>query len=89
MNTSGGYADTLKCESPPGGIRLSVNSCPVIGRFADAATEKLFLCEAWSRKEPDKLGTLDLTKVFERLPILNEADEISLLLLPALRCHKH
>lgn len=62
--------------------------CPVIRSFADAVTEKLFLGETLSRKESNKLGSLDLTRAFERLSILNEADEKSLLLLPALHYHK-
>jgi plasmid maintenance system killer protein len=60
----------------------------VIKSFADSVTEKLFLGESLSRKESNKLGTLDLTRAFERLSILNEADEKSLLLLPALHYHK-
>ena len=62
--------------------------CPVIRSFADAVTEKLFLGETLSRKESNKLGSLDLTRAFERLSILNEVDEKSLLLLPALHYHK-
>lgn len=62
--------------------------CPVIRSFADAVTEKLFLGETLSRKESNKLGSLDLTRAFERLSILNEADEKSLLLLPSLHYHK-
>ncbi len=62
--------------------------CPVIKSFADAVTEKLFFGETLSRKESNKLGTLNLTRAFERLSILNEADEKSLLLLPALHYHK-
>lgn len=62
--------------------------CAVIKSFADSVTEKLFLGESLSRKESNKLGTLDLTRAFERLSILNEADEKSLLLLPALHYHK-
>ena len=60
----------------------------VIRSFADAATEKLFLGEELSRKERNKLGTLDPIKAFERLAILNEADEKALLLIPALHYHK-
>ena len=62
--------------------------CPVIRSFADTVTEKLFLGETLSRKESNKLGNLNLTRAFERLSILNEADEKSLLLLPALHYHK-
>jgi plasmid maintenance system killer protein len=47
-----------------------------------------FLGETLSRRESNKLGILDLTRAFERLAILNEADEKSLLLLPALHDHK-
>ena len=60
----------------------------VIRSFADTTTEKLFLGEQLSRKETKKLGTLNPIKAFERLAILNEADEKSLLLTPALHYHK-
>lgn len=60
----------------------------VIRSFADAATEKIFLGEKLSRKESNKFGTLNPIKAFERLAILNEADERSLLLIPALHYHK-
>ena len=60
----------------------------VIRSFADTTTEKLFLGEELSRKETNKLGTLNPIKAFERLAILNEADEKSLLLTPALHYHK-
>ncbi len=60
----------------------------VIKSFADSATEKLFYGEELSRKETNKLGALNAVKVFERLAILNEADEKSLLLIPALHYHK-
>jgi plasmid maintenance system killer protein len=60
----------------------------VIRSFADTTTEKIFLGEALSRKESNKFGTLNTTKAFERLAILNEADERSLLLIPALHYHK-
>lgn len=60
----------------------------VIRSFADKATEKIFLGEALSRKESNKFGTLNTIKAFERLAILNEADEKSLLLIPALHYHK-
>jgi len=65
-----------------------VYSLPVIKSFADTTTEKLFLGEALNRKESNKLGTLNPTKAFERLAILNESDEKSLLLLPFLHYHK-
>ena len=60
----------------------------MIRSFADATTEKLFLGEELSRKETNKLGTLNPIKAFERLAILNEADEKSLLRLPALHYHR-
>jgi plasmid maintenance system killer protein len=65
-----------------------VYSFPVIRSFADTTTEKLFLGETLNRKESNKLGTLNPTRAFERLAILNESDEKSLLLLPALHYHK-
>lgn len=61
---------------------------PVIRSFADTTTEKLFLGEDLSRREANKLGTLNPVKAFERLALLNEADEKSLLLIPALHYHK-
>lgn len=60
----------------------------MIRSFADTTTEKLFLGEELSRKEINKLGTLNPVKAFERLAILNEADKKSLLRLPALHYHK-
>lgn len=61
---------------------------PVIKSFADTVTEKLFLGSDLSRKELNQLGTLNPVKAFERLAILNEADEKTLLLIPALHYHK-
>jgi plasmid maintenance system killer protein len=61
---------------------------PVIRSFADTTTEKLFLGEELSRKESNKLGALTPVRAFERLAILNEADEKALLLIPALHYHK-
>jgi plasmid maintenance system killer protein len=60
----------------------------VIKSFANTTAEKLFLGEKLSRKETKKLGALNPVKVFERLAILNEADEQCLLLIPALHYHK-
>ena len=60
----------------------------MIKSFADHLTEKLFLGSEMTRKEANKLGTLDPIKAFERIAILNEADQKSLLLIPALHYHK-
>ena len=60
----------------------------VIKSFADTLTEKLFLGSELSRKELNKLGSLNPVKAFERLAILNEADEKALMRLPALHYHK-
>lgn len=60
----------------------------MIKSFADTTTEKLFLGEALDRKELKKLGNLDLIKAFTRLVTLDEADEKSLLLSPALHYHR-
>lgn len=60
----------------------------MIKSFADTVTEKLFLGSEMSRRELNKLGTLNPVKAFERLAILNEADEKALLLIPALHYHK-
>ena len=60
----------------------------MIRSFADATTEKLFLGEELSRKESKKLGSLNPVRAFERLAILNEADEKSLLRTPFLHYHK-
>ena len=60
----------------------------MIKSFADPLTEKLFLGSEITRKEANKLGTLNPVKAFERLAILNEADEKSLILIPALHYHK-
>ena len=61
---------------------------PVIKRVADPLTEKLFLGAEMTRKEANKLGTLNPIKAFERLAVLNEADAKSLILIPALHYHK-
>ena len=60
----------------------------MIKSFADTLTEKLFLGVEMSRKEINKLGTLNAVEAFERLAILNEADEKSLILIPLLHYHK-
>jgi plasmid maintenance system killer protein len=60
----------------------------VIKSFADTTTEKLFLGEELTRKEAKRLGSLSPIKAFERLAILNEADEKALMLIPALFYHK-
>jgi len=60
----------------------------VIQSFADVTTEKLFFGEELNRKEINKMGSLNPVKAFERLAILNEADEKSLLLMPFLHYHK-
>lgn len=60
----------------------------MIKSFADTLTEKLFLGVEMSRKEINKLGTLNPVKAFERLANLNEADETSLMRIPALHYHK-
>ena len=60
----------------------------MIESFADTTTEKLFLGEELTRKECNKLGSLDPIRTFERLAIFNEADEKSLLRIPALHYHK-
>lgn len=60
----------------------------MIRSFADSTTEKLFLGKELSRRETNKLGSLNPIKAFERLAILNDADEKALLLLPALHYHK-
>ena len=60
----------------------------VIKSFADTVTEKLFFGEELSRKELNKLGTLNPVKAFERLATLNESDEKTLLLIPVVPYHK-
>ena len=60
----------------------------MIKSFADALTEKVFLGSEVSRKDLNKLGSLNPIKAFERLAILNEADEKTLRLIPALHYHK-
>jgi len=60
----------------------------VIQSFADCITEKVFLGDALSRKELQKLGELDITKAQQRLAILNQASEHDLLKLPMLHYHR-
>ena len=62
--------------------------CHVILSFADTLTEKLFLGLELTRKETKQIGNLNTVKTFERLAILNEADEKSLLLIPFLHYPK-
>jgi len=69
-------------------ICLFVYFCLVIKSFADASTETLFLGEKLSRKEVRKFGSLNTIKAQERLAMLNEADEKTLLLTPFLHYHK-
>ena len=63
-------------------------SDPVIKSFADTITETLFLGGKVSRKEAAKLGPLNMVKAYERLAMLNEADEKALLLSHFLHYHK-
>lgn len=60
----------------------------MIRSFADAATEKLFLGQALSRKELNAFGSLNTSKAIERLALLDQADEKALLLSPFLHYHK-
>jgi len=60
----------------------------VIQSFGDPLAEKVFLGEALSRKELQKLGDLDLAKAQQRLAILNQASEQDLLRLPMLHYHR-
>jgi plasmid maintenance system killer protein len=60
----------------------------VIKSFADRTTEAIFLGVELSRKEAKRLGTLDTTKAFERLAMLHDADEKTLLLTPFLHYHR-
>jgi plasmid maintenance system killer protein len=85
-----------KSTSATGSNRKSHLICPLFGvfisvviqSFADTLTEKLFLGAEMSRRELNKLGTLNPVKAFERLAILNESDEKALRLIPALHYHK-
>ena len=60
----------------------------VIKSFADSTTETIFLGGKLSRKESGRLGSLNTIKAYERLAMLNEADEKALLLSPFLHYHK-
>lgn len=60
----------------------------MIKSFADSTTETIFLGGALSRKETKRLGSLDTAKAFERLAMLNEADEKTLLLTSFLHYHR-
>lgn len=61
---------------------------PVIKSFADPTTETIFLGEEPSRSQIRKLGGLNIHKAFERLTLLDAADEKRLLLSPSLHYHK-
>ncbi len=60
----------------------------MIKSFADTTTETIFLGGELSRKEARKLGGLNTSMAFERLTLLNAADEKRLLLSPFLHYHK-
>ncbi|MEY3894882.1 MAG: RelE-like toxin of type toxin-antitoxin system HigB [Verrucomicrobiota bacterium] len=60
----------------------------MIQSFADAATEKLFLGRALSRKELNAFGSLNTSKAMARLALLDQADEKALLLSPFLHYHQ-
>ena len=60
----------------------------MITSFADSATETLFLGGELRRKDRNAFGSLNPVKAFERLAILHQADEKTLLLMPALHYHK-
>lgn len=60
----------------------------MIKSFSDTATESIFLGEKLNRKESRALGGLDIIKAYERLGMLNEADEKTLLLTPFLHYHR-
>ncbi len=60
----------------------------MIKSFADTITETIFLGGKLNRKESAKLGSLNTVKAYERLAMLNEADEKTLLLSPFLHYHK-
>ena len=60
----------------------------VIKSFSDTITEAIFLGEKLSRKDAAKLGSLNTLKAYERLAMLNQADEKALLLSPFLHYHK-
>ena len=65
-----------------------VFSSTVITSFADSTTEILFLGGELSRRERNQLGNLNRVKAFERLAILHQADEKTLLIMPTLHYHK-
>ena len=73
------------CE---GRLPVTLKLCTPDGKRIVSTTEKLFFGEELSRKKSNKLGILNPVKAFERLAILNEADEKSLQLIPALHYHK-
>jgi len=59
----------------------------VIESFADRITEKIFRGDELNRKELQSLGTMNIEKAFERLAILNRADERTLRQIPYLYYH--
>jgi len=65
-----------------------VYSRSVIESFADRITGKIFRGEELSRKECRALGDLNIARAFERLAILNRADEKTLHQIPFLHYHK-
>lgn len=69
-------------------FRQSVYFFAVIENFADQITGKIFRGEELSRKEYRELRDLNIVRAFERLAILNRADEKTLRQIPFLHYHK-
>ncbi|MDB4265181.1 type II toxin-antitoxin system RelE/ParE family toxin [bacterium] len=59
----------------------------MIKSFSDQLTEKLFLGETLTKKERKTIGSLNQEKAFERLALIDIADEKQLLLAPAVHYH--
>jgi plasmid maintenance system killer protein len=77
-----------KTNLPLGAFANSCIFSPVIKSFADTTRETIFLGGQPSRKDLKKLGGLNIAKAFERLTMLDAADEKRLLLSPSLHYHK-
>ena len=81
-------AITRNCEFAVSAVRKFVYCDSVIKSFADTTTETIFHGELPDRKEIRKLGGLNIPKAFERLSLLDAADEKRLLRSPFLHYHR-
>ena len=59
----------------------------MIKSFSDKITKKIFNAEKLTRKEINKLGSLNFSKTYARLMILNHSSEKELMSIPSFKYH--